>query len=140
MLTLVPSTKTCSGLCGRKLTLANNKQRHHARVRTWVRANQEAFKAIQHRYLVKNPVHIRRQAHMAKVERTLTQEQWNETLETFNHCCAYCLRGDLKLTIDHVIPVSKGGPHTAENVVPACKHCNCVKSARPVFVMLSQAA
>jgi 5-methylcytosine-specific restriction endonuclease McrA len=119
---------------------ANNKQRHHARVKIWIRENQEAFKAIQQRYLVKSPVHIRRQAHLARVEQTLTQEQWNEILEVFGHACAYCLRDDVKLTIDHVIAVSKGGPHTAENVVPACKHCNCVKSARAVFLMVNQAA
>lgn len=32
---------------------------------------------------------------------------------------------------DHVIPLSKGGHHTASNVVPACGPCNSVKSDGP---------
>jgi 5-methylcytosine-specific restriction endonuclease McrA len=117
-----------------------NKIRHAASMRRWVRENQAAFKEIQQRYLAKNPVHIRRRAYLVKVERTLTQEQWNEILEVFDHRCAYCLRSDVKLTMDHVIPVSKGGPHTAENVVPACKPCNSQKWDRPIFLMVGKAA
>lgn len=41
--------------------------------------------------------------------------------------CQYC--GKLKeLTIDHVIPVSRGGKSTFENCVTACKDCNNKKS------------
>jgi 5-methylcytosine-specific restriction endonuclease McrA len=40
-----------------------------------------------------------------------------------NFTCQYC--GTNKgLTIDHVIPVSKGGKTTFENCVSACKKCN----------------
>lgn len=43
--------------------------------------------------------------------------------------CHYC--HEFKpLTMDHVIPVSKGGPHTASNIVPACQPCNSRKGAR----------
>lgn len=41
-----------------------------------------------------------------------------------NHKCAYCGRGDLSFTIDHVIPKSKGGKDTWENLVAACLPCN----------------
>jgi 5-methylcytosine-specific restriction endonuclease McrA len=34
------------------------------------------------------------------------------------------------LTMDHVVPLSKGGPHTKENVVPACRPCNARKKDR----------
>lgn len=42
------------------------------------------------------------------------------------HLCAYCGKtfADLKLTRDHVIPRSKGGPDTWTNVVTACESCN----------------
>lgn len=41
--------------------------------------------------------------------------------------CQYC--GTAKaLTIDHVIPVSRGGKSTFENCVTACKYCNNKKS------------
>lgn len=35
-------------------------------------------------------------------------------------------------TVDHLIPVSKGGKDTKENLVIACKTCNCRRGNRPV--------
>ncbi len=46
------------------------------------------------------------------------------------HKCAYCGRGDLPLTIDHVIPKSKGGDECWENLVAACLPCNNKKGDR----------
>jgi 5-methylcytosine-specific restriction endonuclease McrA len=40
------------------------------------------------------------------------------------HKCQYCGRSDLTLTIDHVVPVSRGGEDTWENLVCACVQCN----------------
>lgn len=42
--------------------------------------------------------------------------------------CQYC--GKAAESIDHVIPRSKGGPHTWENVVACCRRCNTLKSDR----------
>ena len=36
--------------------------------------------------------------------------------------CQYC--GGHAETVDHLVPRSRGGPHTWENVVAACKRCN----------------
>jgi hypothetical protein len=48
------------------------------------------------------------------------------------HICAYC-GGDfnfLRLTRDHIRPLSRGGRDTWMNVVTACRHCNGVKRNR----------
>ncbi|MEI7811086.1 MAG: HNH endonuclease, partial [Ignavibacteria bacterium] len=42
--------------------------------------------------------------------------------------CSYCGRGDLALTVDHIIPKSRGGEETWENLVAACIVCNNRKS------------
>lgn len=42
--------------------------------------------------------------------------------------CQYC--GKTAESIDHIIPRSKGGGHTWENVVACCKRCNTYKSDR----------
>jgi len=38
--------------------------------------------------------------------------------------CAYCGRGDITLTLDHIIPKSRGGEDSWENLVAACLPCN----------------
>ena len=48
--------------------------------------------------------------------------------------CAYCGRWDQKLTIDHIVPKSKGGPHYSRwNLVPSCHEHNGAKGNLPVF-------
>lgn len=44
------------------------------------------------------------------------------------HRCQYC--GGAAESIDHVVPRSKGGSHTWENVVAACRPCNVRKGDR----------
>ena len=47
-----------------------------------------------------------------------------------NHKCQYCGRSDLTLTVDHVMPISRAGEDTWENLVCACVHCNNKKGDR----------
>jgi len=47
-----------------------------------------------------------------------------------HHKCQYCNRSDLPLTIDHIIPKSKGGDDSWENLVAACVKCNNKKGDR----------
>lgn len=45
--------------------------------------------------------------------------------------CHYCGRdvGARRLTLDHVVPVIRGGRSVRGNVVPACKDCNSAKQS-----------
>ena len=52
-----------------------------------------------------------------------------EVFRRDNHTCQYCGRL-AHLTLDHVIPRSKGGTHTWDNVVTACEKCNSAKGDR----------
>jgi len=40
----------------------------------------------------------------------------------------YYIAGDSYPSIDHVLPIAKGGAHTWDNIKLACRHCNAVKS------------
>lgn len=46
------------------------------------------------------------------------------------HRCQFCGRSDIALTVDHVIPSSRGGEDTWENLVCACVRCNNRKGDR----------
>ncbi len=98
----------------------------------WRAANPDRWRAIVALNLSKRRA----------VERagTLTVDQWFEQLEVFGHACAYCLRSDVKMSMDHVDPLSKGGAHAIENLVPACRWCNSRKQARGPLSMVNRLA
>ena len=45
--------------------------------------------------------------------------------------CSYC--GKTGGTIDHIVPLSKGGDHHWSNLLPCCRSCNSSKRDRDVF-------
>ncbi|CAA9365184.1 MAG: hypothetical protein AVDCRST_MAG68-5135 [uncultured Gemmatimonadetes bacterium] len=57
----------------------------------------------------------------------------HEVMRRDNHTCKYCgaTAPDVKLTIDHVTPVTLGGSDDPTNLVTACADCNAGKSATP---------
>ncbi|HKE66408.1 MAG TPA: HNH endonuclease [Micromonosporaceae bacterium] len=57
-----------------------------------------------------------------------TAEEWAAKLDEYGHKCAYC--GTRAVERDHVVPLSKGGTDTIDNIVPACRSCNSMKSDR----------
>lgn len=60
-----------------------------------------------------------------------TQSEWGEMVRAAGHRCHYCGVHESvvgSLTMDHVTPVSRGGRHCADNIVPACMPCNLKKS------------
>ena len=52
-----------------------------------------------------------------------------QVLARDGHTCFYC--GDDATTVDHVIPIAKGGdPIAQDNLVAACRRCNSSKGSR----------
>ncbi|NLL84240.1 MAG: HNH endonuclease [Lentisphaerae bacterium] len=70
--------------------------------------------------------------HMARERakaRELRQSQWwrQECARGVCHYCGKSFQPD-QLTMDHVVPVARGGKSVKGNVVPACQGCNKSKS------------
>lgn len=57
--------------------------------------------------------------------RELRQSQWWKRRLAKGRC-HYCGRAvsPAELTMDHIVPIARGGRSTKGNVVPACKDCN----------------
>jgi hypothetical protein len=53
-----------------------------------------------------------------------------QILERDEFTCQYCFVTHVPMECDHVIPHSRGGPTTQENLVAACAPCNRSKSDR----------
>ena len=63
-----------------------------------------------------------RAARLRGLPGTLQSYEWMQTLIDFHNRCAYC--GNWGRTIDHFIPLARGGGTTRGNCVPACISCN----------------
>lgn len=63
---------------------------------------------------------------------TLTVLEWQRILEASSGKCFHCkaIVGIDALGIDHLIPLAKGGPNAAGNVVAACWPCNNSKGKK----------
>ena len=64
-------------------------------------------------------------------EITFTAEEWRAMRAAYGERCAYCGTKPDVLTMDHIVPLARGGTHTADNIVPACGPCNMHKKIGP---------
>ncbi|HOV86064.1 MAG TPA: HNH endonuclease [Syntrophobacteraceae bacterium] len=72
-----------------------------------------------------SPEALRREKEKAKA---LRKTQWWQR-QLAKGTCHYCGKRvpSLELTMDHVVPLVRGGGSTRGNVVPSCKQCNSRK-------------
>ncbi|MGB7877551.1 MAG: HNH endonuclease signature motif containing protein [Ilumatobacteraceae bacterium] len=68
----------------------------------------------------------RRQRRMKRAENDLSDDQWAALKGAWGGC-AYCGESGSPMQRDCVLPLSRGGRYTLENVVPACGSCNASK-------------
>jgi hypothetical protein len=68
---------------------------------------------------------------MARPSRPAIPDALQREVLTPGVLCTYCTEVPAD-TIDHVVPVSRGGPTIRGNLVAACRRCNSRKNARPV--------
>jgi hypothetical protein len=92
--------------------------------RFWAGKNKESR--------LKNPVRfqlstVRYRSRKKNAAGTFTVEQWKAKLEYYNYSCYLCGTSLQKPTIEHRIPLSRGGTNWIANIAPACGSCNSAK-------------
>jgi 5-methylcytosine-specific restriction endonuclease McrA len=85
-----------------------------------IRTVREEFRAPS---VVRLRHHIRRPRPRVKLSR-------REIFARDKHTCQYCGRPTHDLTLDHIVPRHRGGGHSWENLVTACKACNHRKGGK----------
>lgn len=125
----------------RKAEYEADKPRAKARAKQWKTNNPERAKELARRNAntPKGKIVAKRHSWERRALRLkalvvgappITSE-WFDGLKTeHDNKCFYCCDSNRPLTMDHVIPLKRGGKHIRENIVPSCKSCNCKKSAR----------
>lgn len=106
----------------------------------YYRKNRSSVLSRMQRWQQNNPDKVRAIASRRRVRKlnafedgSVTPEAVQAVFESFGCRCAYC-GSDGPLQEEHVVPVSKGGPHIIENIVPACQSCNASKGDAEVDV------
>jgi 5-methylcytosine-specific restriction endonuclease McrA len=114
---------------------AVNKEILPERQKAWRKANPERARKIQqvsrqaHKDTINALTHNRR-ARIKGNGGSYTVAEWQALKATFDHRCLMCNRQEpeIKLTVDHVMPISEGGSNTIDNLQPLCKSCSSKKT------------
>lgn len=97
---------------------------------------------IRHTKRFKDLVRLNAQRRRARLQECQSENiglaELEKRMDLFGRCCAYCGDDKGKLTVDHFIPISKGGGHVLLNIIPCCSSCNSSKSNRNPFDWYSQ--
>jgi len=91
------------------------------------------------RYQKKLYFNLRRWVQKKNAEGTHTFQEWQKLKEKFNYTCLMCGKKEpeIKLTEDHIIPLSRGGSDYITNIQPLCRSCNSKKFNRLLCLLPS---
>lgn len=124
----------------------NYEETHRAHLRVvrdaWNKKNKDKRKAQQRRFYSsqkgrlynRNSQAIRR----SKSKQGDVTTAWLEQFMASQTKCFYCKKpfnSNRKKTVDHVIPLDKGGEHIMTNLVIACQSCNSSKGNRITMLL-----
>ena len=137
---------------------SDNREKKNARSREWVAKNKEKRSAIVKKsetkqkavkrvwfikYYAENKTRFQKNSRKVSKEKKLEIKMRyrarklnavhipyspKELFNKYNNLCVYC--GDEGKTLDHVIPLFRGGSDTEDNLVVACKSCNSSKGTK----------
>jgi len=99
-------------------------ERHNAMVKDWGQRNPDKLLSY---------VHARR-ARRESNGGSYTADEWNALKAKYGHQCLCCGRKEpeTRLTVDHVIPIAKGGRSSIDNIQPLCRPCNARKNVKEI--------
>ena len=98
--------------------IAGNSERHHEHVSAWMKRNPDKMQTYREN----------RRGRVASAGE-YTQAEWESLCEFYGHICL-CCKESKPLTVDHVVPLSKGGSNTIDNLQPLCASCNSRKNQK----------
>lgn len=94
-----------------------------ASFKRWAARNPECIAAVAQR----------RRARKREAAGSFTKQEWQDRCREYGNQCPRCKGTYLKLTIDHIVPLSKGGTNYIWNLQPLCGSCNSSKRVETKF-------
>lgn len=116
----------------------NAKPESKRRQRQWATENRDRVNAAAAKWRanpdnqekIRQAAKRRRAAMNGADVRAVSARDWCRLMDRCGHACFYCGSSVSEITVDHIIPISRGGRHSIGNIVPACKRCNSSKHDR----------
>jgi len=100
-----------------------------ARNNAWARNNRDKINQYYRKYVVDKP-HVIRQKRIKRRLRMLTNGVFEVRKSELNRLltspCVFC-GNSANITLDHVLPIARGGRHSIGNLMPLCLSCNASK-------------
>lgn len=112
-----------------------NREHLREQNRIWVEQNRARHQENQRRWRRNNPqasINYATRRRVAIGDTKIGAQEWRKLMLEYEFRCFYC---DEKLTVsnrslDHIIPLTKGGQHHIDNLIPCCRSCNSSKGNR----------
>lgn len=115
---------------------ALKREENNARAALYRKHNKEAIAQRKSERQRLNPEYYVGDFHNRRFRR-VGQPVYKVTANDIKHVlakpCFYCGASETKRTLDHLIPITRGGHHSVGNLVAACRSCNASKNTK--FVM-----
>jgi 5-methylcytosine-specific restriction endonuclease McrA len=126
----------------------NNKDKIRRNQRKWEMANPDRVREATRKYAEADPQRRRdiakrwrennwdkkladqRKRRGMKYKKSHAPYDFKAICAQFGNRCLACGRSDVKLTVDHVLPISRGGADAPDNVQPLCQSCNSSKGVK----------
>jgi 5-methylcytosine-specific restriction endonuclease McrA len=132
-----------------RLRYRANPEIERERTRRWQKANPEKALELRRRVYQNNPGAARERCRRRREWRRssrrqslhpVTRTQINARFTIWGNRCAFCgvdathqrNHGRQRLTVEHVLALTKGGLDEAPNIIPACSACNSSKNNSPI--------
>lgn len=103
------------------------------RQRVWRLEHPNDYRAIHSKWKSGNKDSVNAATHRRRSTLngagSFTAAEWAALKAQYDHRCLACKRQEpeIRLTVDHVKPLSRGGLNTIANIQPLCKSCNSAK-------------
>lgn len=99
-----------------------------------VSKNPEKYRNIKKRFWERNKPKwniyaTERRARILKAIGSFSKAEWDGLLEYYGNKCLRCSTNK-RLEADHVIPLSRGGKNSIDNIQPLCRTCNSSKGTK----------
>ena len=113
---------------------AKNPAPTRARARAWARANPQRINERNRAWRIAHPDLARAHTQATKARRrsaegSFTAAEWRAMCDRYGNVCLACGASG-KLSADHIVPLSRGGSNTIENIQPLCLACNLRKATQ----------